>query len=343
MREPIGKLASEWTIVHGLSIHAHVSINPVPAEAPAIIMVHGLVVSSRYMIPTALQLAPYYHIYALDLPGFGKSDKPSHVLNIAELADFLADWMQAIGLKQATLLGNSLGCQVIANLALRHPEHISQIMLLGPTTDPRARTAYQLMVRWLLNATREPLSLFPIVIRDYLDAGFRRFVWTFRYMLQDRIEKHLPHVSHPGLVVRGSDDPVAPQRWAEEATRLLPDGQLVVIARATHDITYGSPVQLTRVVRAFLNVDRAEDHDPASSTAIPVLAPVQGQIQLTVNQDMASCCDVAEKDANLTILDLPGDSTLLQPHASRLGTSLGKTADHSMTEMVDSWPSCSWA
>ena len=167
MREPIGKLASEWTIVHGLSIHARVSVNPVPAEAPAIIMVHGLVVSSRYMIPTALQLAPYYHIYALDLPGFGKSDKPSHVLNITELADFLADWMQAIGLKQATLLGNSLGCQVIANFALRHPEHISQIILLGPTTDPRARTAYQLMVRWLLNATREPLSLFPIVIRDY--------------------------------------------------------------------------------------------------------------------------------------------------------------------------------
>ena len=58
MREPTGKLASEWTIVHGLSIHARVSVNPVPAEAPAIIMVHGLVVSSRYMVPTALQLAP---------------------------------------------------------------------------------------------------------------------------------------------------------------------------------------------------------------------------------------------------------------------------------------------
>lgn len=61
-------------------------------------MVHGLVVSSRYMVPTAIRLAPYYHIYVLDLPGFGKSDKPSHVLNITELSDFLVDWMQAIGL-----------------------------------------------------------------------------------------------------------------------------------------------------------------------------------------------------------------------------------------------------
>jgi pimeloyl-ACP methyl ester carboxylesterase len=85
-------------------------------------------------------------------------------------------------------------------------------------------------------------------------------------MLQDQIERHLPHIPNPGLVVRGSDDPIVPLRWAEEATRLLPNGQLAVIARATHDITYGSPVQLTRVVRAFLNVDRVEDRDLVSST-----------------------------------------------------------------------------
>src|SRR5713101_9910829 len=124
-------------------------------------MVHGLVVSSRYMVPTAIRLAPYYHVYAPDLPGFGKSDKPSHVLNITELSDVLADWMQAIGLKQATLLGNSMGCQVIANLVLRHPERVSRVILMGPTMDPQARMAYQVIVRWLLNAPREPFSLFP--------------------------------------------------------------------------------------------------------------------------------------------------------------------------------------
>ena len=253
MSEQIGKLESQWTIVNGLSIYARVSVNPVPVESSAIVMVHGLVVSSRYMVPTAIRLAPYYHVYALDLPGFGKSDKPPRVLNITELSDVLAGWMQAIGLKQATLLGNSLGCQVIADLALRHPECISRAILVGPTMDPRARTAYQESVRWLLNATREPLSLFPIVIRDYLDAGFRRFVCTFRYALQDRIEEHLPHIQSPALVVRGSYDTIVPQRWAEEAARLLPQGQLVVIPRAAHDVNYNSPVELTRLVRAFMN------------------------------------------------------------------------------------------
>jgi 2-hydroxy-6-oxonona-2,4-dienedioate hydrolase len=257
MTEQIGRLESKWTSVNGLSIYARVSVDPVPVEDSAIVMVHGLVVSSRYMVPTAIRLAPYYHVYAPDLPGFGKSDKPSHVLNITELSDVLADWMQAIGLKQATLLGNSMGCQVIANLVLRHPERVSRVILMGPTMDPQARMAYQVIVRWLLNAPREPLSLFPIVARDYLAAGLRRFARTFRDALQDRIEEHLPHVQVPGLVVRGEYDTIVPERWAEDAARLLPQGQLVVIARAAHDVNYDSPAELTRVVRAFMDGELA--------------------------------------------------------------------------------------
>jgi len=61
-------------------------------------------------------------------------------------------------------------------------------------------------------------------------------------------------------------------------------------------------------------------------TSLRVLAPVQGQIQLTVNQAMTTRGDVGEKDADLTILDLPSGATILQPHASRLGTALGKAA-----------------
>lgn len=80
------------------------------------VLVHGLVVSSRYMVPTLERLAPYHRVYAPDLPGFGKSDKPPRVLNVAELSDSLVAWMEKIGLKSAALVGNSFGCQIIADL-----------------------------------------------------------------------------------------------------------------------------------------------------------------------------------------------------------------------------------
>ncbi len=53
-----------------------------------------------------------------------------------------------------------------------------------------------------------------------------------------RIEKRLPDVSCPALVVRGSADRVVPQRWAEQVTCLLPRGQPRVMPGATHTMTY---------------------------------------------------------------------------------------------------------
>src|SRR5205814_8013632 len=100
-----------WTVVNGLRMHARVGVRQVPEEASAIVFVHGLGVSGRYMVPTALEMASCHRVYVPDLPGFGKSEKPARVLDITGLADALAAWMQAIDLPTATFVGNSLGCQ----------------------------------------------------------------------------------------------------------------------------------------------------------------------------------------------------------------------------------------
>jgi hypothetical protein len=91
--QPTGKLKTTWTSVGGLRMHARTSEGPAREGNPAVILVHGLVVSSRYMVPTAELLAVHYRVYAPDLPGFGKSEKPPRVLNVAELpAPSSAGW-----------------------------------------------------------------------------------------------------------------------------------------------------------------------------------------------------------------------------------------------------------
>jgi len=239
--------------IPGLTIHYRVSSHILPVDAPTIVMVHGLATSNTYMLPTASELVSSYHIYIPDLPGFGKSTKPAQVLNIPQLADALAQWMQAIGLERATLLGNSLGCQVIAQFALRYPECIERAILVGPSMDPQALTAHQEITRWLANIPFEPVHLFPIIIGSFLHAGTRRTAQTLKYALQDHIHEHLPHMQIPTLIVRGSHDTVVPQRWAEEATNLLPNGKLVMVAGAAHDVNYNSPKQLATIVREFMH------------------------------------------------------------------------------------------
>ncbi len=251
-REPIAKLESRWLRVGDHSLHTRVPASPPASDTPTVVLVHGLVISSLYMVPTAVRLAPFLPVYAPDLPGFGKSSKPPHVLTVSELADALAAWMDAMGLRSAVLVGNSLGCQISVDLAARYPSRVEAMVLAGPTMDPHARTAPQQIGRWLIDWTRERPSLAAAHVRDYYEAGLRRAWRTFRYALQDRIEKKLPHVQAPTLVVRGTKDPIVPQRWVEEAARLLPRSELVVIPGGPHVVNYTTPLEFARVVRGFL-------------------------------------------------------------------------------------------
>jgi 2-hydroxy-6-oxonona-2,4-dienedioate hydrolase len=266
-------IKSRWTCVGGLRMHARVTTSPVESAAPIVVLVHGVGVASPYFVPTAEQLAPHFQTFAIDLPGFGRSGKPSHTLSIAELADALADWLRAEGLERPIVLGNSVGCQVAVDFAARYPEHLSCLILAGPTMDPKARTAWQQIVRWLRNARSERLSQVPLSVRDYWQCGLRRLIGTFRYALQDRIEEKLPHVRVPTLVVRGGKDPIVPQRWCEEAVRLLPQGRLVVIPGAGHTVNYNSPVELARLVREFAGVRDQQPGQEVPSVAVSEETP----------------------------------------------------------------------
>lgn len=201
---------------------------------------------------TAERLESSRSVYVPDLPGFGESDKPTSALHIAEMADALAEWMSAVEIHSAVLLANSIGCQIVVDLALRYPALVERMILVSPTVDPRARSVFRQFLRLLLDVPREPLSLLPIVISDYLKAGLGRTAKTFAYAMQDQIEIKLPSVKSPALVVRGERDPVVPQRWAEDVTRLLPTGRLAVIKDAAHAVNYNSPEQLSRAVINFL-------------------------------------------------------------------------------------------
>jgi 2-hydroxy-6-oxonona-2,4-dienedioate hydrolase len=235
-------------------MHVRASGGPAPEGRTAVVLVHGLVVSSRYMIPTAERLAHYYQVFVPDLPGFGRSEGPRRrVLDVAGLSDALSAWMGEVGLERAALVGNSMGCQVIADLAVRHPARVGRAVLQGPTMDPKGRSVFRQGGRFLLDVPREPPSLVPIELLDLLSAGARRAWRTLRYALEDPIEEKLPYVRVPTLVVRGSRDPIVPQRWAEEVTGLLPMGRLCVIPGAAHAANYGWAERFAHVVREFLD------------------------------------------------------------------------------------------
>lgn len=246
-------LLSTWTDVDGLPMHARVS--PGFPALQALVFVHGVGVSARYLVPTARELEGQLALYLPDLPGFGRSAKPRRTLGLEELAVALGRWLEAAGVRTpATLLGNSFGCQIAVELALRRPSLVDRLILAGPTVDPARRSLPRQLSLLFLDATREPPRLVRMQLGEYIRSGLVRTLRTTRSMLDDRIERKLPHVRAPTLIVRGGRDPIVPQRWAERAVALLPHGELAVVPEGAHAVPYDAPRQLAEAVRSFLGV-----------------------------------------------------------------------------------------
>jgi pimeloyl-ACP methyl ester carboxylesterase len=249
---PIGALRSTWHQVNDLRIHTRASAQPVPGRAWSVVLLHGLVASSTYMVPTAMGLAPYFRVYAPDLPGFGRSQKPRRPLDVAGLADSLAAWMDAAGLEHPAIVANSSGCQFAVDFASRYPERCGPLVLLGPTLDTRHHGTPKQVVRWLADGVREPPSLNVIRAQDYRTFGLLRALRSVRSARKDVPEEKLPHVRTPVLVVRGEKDRIVPRPRAEALVRTLAHGRLEEVPGAGHTLNFNSPEAVVKLIRRYL-------------------------------------------------------------------------------------------
>jgi 2-hydroxy-6-oxonona-2,4-dienedioate hydrolase len=242
-----------WTVVNGTRIYSRISNSPGDLALPPVVLVHGLSASSRYMLPAARALAPYCRVYAPDLPGFGYSQKPPRVLDLEGLADALAAWTRAVGLKRAVFIGNSLGCQKICNLALRHPELIEGAVFLGPTMDPQAsawREFFRLMKDLFFF---EPLSFLGVAALEFLHAGPWWAQRTYHFGLNDDVLGKFARMRAPVLVVRGEHDPITPVRWADQLVALLPQAApLVTVPGTGHCLHSNAPGAFLDATLPFL-------------------------------------------------------------------------------------------
>jgi pimeloyl-ACP methyl ester carboxylesterase len=165
-------------------------------------------------------------------------------LSIPERAERLAAELPG----SALLVANSMGCQVAVELAVRRPELVEALVLVGPTVDPSARSVRRHVGRFLGDAWYEPPSLTAIAVRDYFGRGPLTVLRQARLALEHRIEDVLPRLEQPAVVVRGAHDPICPHEWGRQAAALLPRGRLVTIAGAAHAAHFSHPREVVDAV-----------------------------------------------------------------------------------------------
>ena len=134
--------------VDGLDLHYLVE-----GRGPAVVLVHGLGGFAESWRHTLGTLAGRTTVYALDLPGFGASAKPRAWYRLPYFAGALHGFMEALGIREASLVGHSLGAAVAVTYALTHPARVERLALVGgvvPGFGYRPSWVYRLVALPLL-------------------------------------------------------------------------------------------------------------------------------------------------------------------------------------------------
>jgi pimeloyl-ACP methyl ester carboxylesterase len=221
-------------------------------DAKTIVLVHGIGVSEKYFRPLAAELSFDYNVISVNLPGWDKSQKPTHSLNIDELADILSTFISSQNLREPILIGQSMGCQIVARLIARTSTKFDKVILLGPTVNKYERNNFMQLWRLIQDGFREPFAMNLLLVTDYLKFGPLRYILTQHYMIKDKIEKSLAMYSMHVLLVRGSNDPIAPGKWIEYLSTITGKTTVKEIADGPHNVHFTHPKELALICKDFI-------------------------------------------------------------------------------------------
>src|SRR5215471_13419886 len=131
---------------HEVDLHGHRAIYRVAGSGPTVVLIHGMINSSRHWEAVAQRLAGSYRVVAPDLIGHGDSAAPRGDYSLGAHAASIRDLLTALGVERATLVGHSLGGGVAMQFFYQFPARVERLVLissggLGHEVSPMLRTA----------------------------------------------------------------------------------------------------------------------------------------------------------------------------------------------------------
>lgn len=264
-------------------------------EGPAVVLIHGFASSLDVWPAVVKALEKKHRVIALDLKGFGWSDRPDGDYSPAAQAQLVIALLDRLGVKQAAFVGHSWGSSVVLTLALRAPERVTRIALYDawvyeaqlPTAflfsradgvgeaifglfydqrpDDKIELAFYdptLLSQELVDDVEEQLA------RPGTTAAALAAVRGQRY---EEIEKRYKEIEKPVLLLWGREDRVTTLEYGERLSNELPNAKLVVYPQCGHFPMIEAKNPSTRELVKFLA--ELPPAPPAAPKAAPIPEP----------------------------------------------------------------------
>ncbi len=237
-------------------------------SGPAVLVLHGWGASIEAVQPIVAGLAPVAAVHALDLPGFGQSEPPPRPWGVEDYQEFLAAFMDALGIERPTIVGHSNGGRIAIRMAATEPRRAARLVLVDSAGIRPKRT-----LRWYRRVGMAKLGKYAalwlgapgerlrarivgrVASTDYAAAGEMRP--TLVRLVNSDLREYLPRISVPTLLVWGADDTDTPPSDGRLMEQLIPDAGLVVLEGAGHYSYIDQAARFARIVTHFISPPEA--------------------------------------------------------------------------------------
>lgn len=254
------------------------------SQGSPVILIHGLGGYVETWWPNIITLAQQHRVFAVDLPGFGRTAKPADApYDLPYFARFIYDFMACLGLESASLVGHSLGGAVALQVVFTFPQKVDRLVLVGSGGLGReVHLMFRLASLPLLGEilSRPSLQGSRSLIREIVydpalvieeDVRFDyeissqpgaqpAFLKTLRSLANvfgqkravvEPILEQLPALTQPTLVLWGREDTFVPVKHADVARR-IPNSRVQILERCGHIPQFEHPEAFDQAVQEFL-------------------------------------------------------------------------------------------
>lgn len=209
--------------------------------------------SARYFDTLRRTLREHGDVLVPDVPGCGGLPTPERGMSVEDGATALGQALDAHGVVDCVLVGQSMGAQFATELARRRPDLVSAVVLIGPVTDDAHNSALRQAAALMVDALLEKRSTNRLVAQSYAQCGIPWYRTELAVMLDYPLPERLAELSQPVLVLRGGRDVIANHTWCRKLASRAQDGQLVVIRGQPHAVDRNAAAQVTTAILTFLN------------------------------------------------------------------------------------------
>lgn len=272
-----------WVEVAGAAVNV-IELGDGPAT---IVFVHGLSGSWPNWLEQLPVFARDHRVVAIDLPGFGHSPMPDEEITISGYARILDGLLDALNIDSATVVGNSMGGFIAAELAINFPARVERLVLVsaaGISTHnrrdvervvPAMRRLERVLAMYtawmatrsdtvarrpgLRNATfglvtRHPSRLSPALVAEQLrGSGKPGFMPALGAILKYPIRERLPEIACPTLIVWGDEDRLISVHDAEIFEQLIPNSRKIVFEDTGHMAMLERPEAFNELLARFMS------------------------------------------------------------------------------------------